>query len=499
MRERLRQTLEVLRSYPFQLKHISVLFVIMIAFQLVVSLLHKSSLDRFLTGTQTWYQQDSAERLANLTATSLELILETKGQEPLPNEQEAARLVQGLNIILSQQILNQNVKRVAILVTENGNIHAIDEGQALYTYMFVRREGIPHADASYARAIELYGRLEKQTSGREEIYSFVEGHEMFHVFVPFVLRGELVGVLYMENTPDFSAITESVTSNYDETAVTFSSLILLGLLAMFYISSYTVKARNAALQMLFEKDKERLAEQINHQKELLFTKRIYHTHHKAEKVMGFIKEDLRAISQDNIEEVKARVTKYSNFVARVIYDMKWYDPPVQAIRGTLFRTDLNALLRFLVSNVFQRVSAGSDQVRFQLDLDESVPPVPINEFVAWEVVEPVIQNCLEHAQARPLIVSIRTRCDGGVTRVEISDNGVGIVPELLEAGPDGVKRIFHENVSTKSASNEHSGYGCYIAYEIATERCGWSCDVDNLPEGGSRFTFTIPRSSEARV
>jgi signal transduction histidine kinase len=260
-----------------------------------------------------------------------------------------------------------------------------------------------------------------------------------------------------------------------------------------------VKARNAALQMLFEKDKERLAEQINHQKELLFTKRIYHTHHKAEKVMGFIKEDLRAISQENIEEVKARVMKYSNFVARVIYDMKWYDPPVQAIRGTLFRTDLNALLRFLVSNVFQRVSSGSDQVRFQLDLDESVPPVPVNEFVAWEVVEPVIQNCLEHAQARPLIVSIRTRCDGDATRVEISDNGVGIVPELLEAGSDGIKRIFHENVSTKSVSNDHSGYGCYIAYEIATERCGWSCDVENLPPGGSRFTFTIPRSSEAHV
>ena len=36
-----------------------------------------------------------------------------------------------------------------------------------------------------------------------------------------------------------------------------------------------------------------LTKQITYEKELIFTKRIYHTHHKAEKIMGFIKEDLR--------------------------------------------------------------------------------------------------------------------------------------------------------------------------------------------------------------
>lgn len=498
MREKLRNLLDPIRSYPFQLKHLTVLFLVIIVFQLVVSLLHKTSLNRFLTGTQTWYQQDSAERLANLTATSLELLLESQERGQPADDREVNRLVQGLNIILSQQILNQNVRRLAILVEENGNVHAIDEGHALYAHLFDRRRGVPHADSMYGHAIEMYDRIGKQIADKEEIHSLVEGRQTFHVFVPFVLRGELVGVLYMENTTDFSSITRTISSSYDETAITFTSLILLGLLAMFYISSYTVKARNTAHQLLFEKEKERLAEQINHQKEMLFTKRIYHTHHKAEKVMGFIKEDLRTLSKDNMDEIRMRVGKYSNFIARVIYDMKWYDPPVQTIRGTLFSTNLNEVIRFLVKNVFQRVSAESDQMRFVLDLDESIPEVPVNEFVVWEAIEPIIQNCLDHGKSRPLIVTIRTRNDGRATRVEISDNGLGIQPDLLLAGENGMKAIFHEHVSTKTLSNQHSGYGCYIAYEIATERCGWTCDVENPPGGGSRFVFIIPHGGNGK-
>ena len=192
---------------------------------------------------------------------------------------------------------------------------------------------------------------------------------------------------------------------------------------MFYISSYTLKQRNDAQQMLFQIEKEHLAEQIHYEKELLFTKRIYHTHHKAEKIMGFIKEDLRSLSAGNIEAVKHRVMKYSNFIARVIYDMKWFDPPIQTIRSSLFHTDLNEVIRFLVCNVFQRVTNGPGEVKFDLRLEETVPPVPVNEFVVWEAVEPVIQNCLEHAGVQELVVTIKSgyepaagsRSDFGVT------------------------------------------------------------------------------------
>jgi signal transduction histidine kinase len=497
MRKRILRFLDPLKSYPFQLKHLSVLFFVIIMFQVIVSVLHKASLEKFLLNTQTWYQQDSAERLANLTATSLELLLETKGREPVIDERDVTRLVQGLNIILSQQILNQNVKEVCILIPEGGRMRAIDEGQALYAHMSANSSQVPHADSLHRVAIRMYEQIRGELTKKEEIHTIVEDKQTFHVFVPFVLRGEFVGVLYMQNSPDFGFISRGITSSYDETAVTFFALILFGLLAMFYISSYTVKARNEAQQSLFRQEKERLGEHINHQKELMFTRRIYHTHHKAEKVMGFIKEDLRSMTNENIEETKNRVTKYANFVARVIYDMKWYDPPVQTIRSPLFKTDVNQVLRFLIDHVFGRVTASPRQAEFVLDFDNNVPSVPVNEFVMWEVFEPIIQNCIEHSSVPTVVIGIRTRYDDALRTsiVSISDNGLGVPAELLEMNEQGIKRIFLESVSSKTISNQHSGYGCYIAHEIATQRCGWKCHVDNLPTGGCIFTFIIPHQA----
>ena len=483
-----------LKTYQFQLKHITVLLAAILLFQIVVSYLHKASLDKFLVNTQEWYQQDSAERLANLTTTSLELLLETRALERTMEEREIRKLVQGLDIILSQQILSQNVKEICILVRIDTAIVAIDDGRVIYGYMFEDLDRLPPPSARHTEAIAMYRQIAAQMRNKEQIRTLVEGKQTFHVFVPFVPRGEFVGALYMRTAPDFSFITREITTSYDQTAVTFSALILFGLLAMFYISSYTLGARNDAQRLLFEREKEHLSEQINHEKEMLFTKRIYHTHHKAEKIMGFIKEDLRVLGTNNIEEIKTRVMTYSNFIARVIYDMKWYDPPVHTYRGPLFRSDLNQLLRFLVLNVFQRVSGTLGGARFVLELDERLPVVPVNEFVAWEAFEPIIQNSLEHAGVREITVTIRSAFDPatGDIVIRISDNGAGLGANLLERNRRGVKKVFQESASTKTVSNQHSGYGCYLAHEIATQRCGWQLDASNPPEGGACFTFTIP-------
>jgi signal transduction histidine kinase len=485
---------EGLKSHRLEIRHVTVLFIVLLIFQIIVSLLHKASLQKSLVHTQEWYQQDSAERLANLTATSLELLLESKTQREKQNEAEIRRIVQGFNIVLSQQILSQSVQEICILIPRDSLVFAVDDGRVLYACVFENLKEVPRPATPHAAAIALYNGLRREIEAREQIRTIVEGKQTFHVFVPFVPRGEFVGVVYMKNTPDFSFITREMTSSYDETTLTFLALILFGLLAMFYLSSYTLKERDDAQKLLFEKEKQHLTEQINHQKEMLFTKRIYHTHHKAEKVMGFIKDDLRSLSEKNIEDTKARVMKYSNFIARVIYDMKWYDPPIQTIRSPLFRTDLNDVLRFLVQNVVLRVSTNHDRIEFVFDLDDHLPTVPVNEFVAWEAFEPVIQNCLDHGVARKLVVTVRTRFDPGAGKIQvmISDNGSGIDPALLEKGDRGVERIFQEHVTTRRPEDGHPGYGCYIAHEIATQRCGWELDAENLQAGGCRFTFSIP-------
>ncbi len=492
--KRITGLIEGIRNYQFEFRHLTILVAVLIVFQLVVSFVHRRAIQEFLTGTQRWYQQDSAERLANLTTMSLELLVESQAPRRDLSDNEARKIIQNFNIILSQQQLHQDVQELCLLIEQGDSVLAIDDGRVLYEFAFEQRTDLQTSPHAHATAVRLYRGLRSDMRATEQIRTVVENGQVFHTFVPFVPRGEYVGAMYVRNAPDFTFITRELIAGYNQTTATYLALILFGLIAMFYVSSYTLRERNKAQNLLFEEQKIHLAEQMRYEHELIFTKRIYHTHHKAEKIMGFIKEDLRNLTAETIEEVKHRVMRYSNFIARVIYDMKWYEPPLQTIRSPMFRTDVNEVLRFIVDNIFRRVVGGEHPLRFVFELDDRLPPLPLNEFVVWEVLEPIIQNSLDHAGPDNADVIIRTTFDPASRRgtISIGDRGGGIAPWLLERDEDGIRKIFKEQVTTKSPGpQQHSGYGCYLAYEIARQRCGWELDAENLPGGGCQFVFTF--------
>lgn len=482
-----------LTKYRFEFRHLTLLFGILIGFQILISLVQKTSLQNFLLKTQEWYQKDSAERMANLTATSLELLIETSKSNYGDEEECKRRIVRSVNIILGQQLLEQSVEDVYIIISDKGKNYAIKDGAALYSFLLDDFNMKPDEDAARDETLKLYAAVKDEIFGTEETKTVIKNGKTFQIFVPLMIRGEYAGALYMKNTPDFTFITNEIIAGYDETVVIYFSLIFLGLLAMYYISSYTVRERDEAQRMFFQEHEKFLKEQIVYEKESLFTKRIYHTHHKAEKVMGFIKEDLKDLSERNIDETKYRIKKYANFISRVIYDMKWYDPPIQTIRNPLFRTDLNEVIRFLTQNIFLRVSNIKKVYTINLKLNDNVPRVSINEFVIWEILEPLIQNSIDHAEVENLLITIETKRDEDKKKTEIiiADNGVGIKPEFLEKDEYGTQKLFLENSSSKSFESRNRGYGCFIAYKIAKERCGWDLGAENIPEGGCRFIITI--------
>ena len=481
-----------IKEYHFEFKHVTVLFIILFGFQLIISFINKAAVKSFLNTTQECYQKDSAEEIANLTATSLELVLESIDPSNGISDKQKSKVIQSFDIIFSQQQLKHNVEELYVLVRHGNEIYAIDDGRSFYNYILSYSKMNTQNDPKKMAVIDMYKKIEKELSSKEQIKSILTNTKTFNIFVPFVLRGEYIGAVYMKNTPDFSFISNQVISNYDETSIIYLSLILLGLLAMYFISSYTVKERDATQKMLFDEHEFNLKKQINYEKELTFTKRIYHTHHKAEKIMGFIKEDLRVLSPDNINEIKYRVSKYSNFVSRVIYDMKWYDPPIQTIRNQIFRTNLNEVIRFIVENIFSRITSKSNAYEIKLETDPDLPSVPVNEFVVWEIIEPLIQNSIDHSGEKGIIIGCKTKFDKERKKsfLIIEDNGKGIEPELLKENETGIKNIFIENTSTKKSGLPNSGYGCYIAYEIS-RRCGWDIDAENLSGSGCRFTITI--------
>jgi light-regulated signal transduction histidine kinase (bacteriophytochrome) len=174
--------------------------------------------------------------------------------------------------------------------------------------------------------------------------------------------------------------------------------------------------------------------------------------------------------------------------------MKWYDPPIQTLRGPMFRTNINEVIQFIIENIFQRVADNQPSVQFVLELDPQLPAVAINEYVIWEVFEPIIQNSIDHSGVDKKIIRITTRYEASTNKstIRISDNGIGIREDLLLTNEAGMKRIFLEHTSSSNLKmRDHSGYGCYIAHELATQRFGWKMDVENLPEGGCQFFVTI--------
>ncbi|MCA2005230.1 MAG: histidine kinase, partial [Ignavibacterium sp.] len=428
MAEDRKKIFEKIKEYHFEFKHVTVLFLILFIFQLVISFINKASIKDFLTTTQEWYQKESAEEIANLTATSLELVIESISKSDRQDAEQRNKIIQSFEIIFSQQQLSHNINNLSLLVRKKDKIIKIEDGKSLYNLLIEKDFNATELDSKEDEITKLYSSVEDSLKRTEQITSIITDRKTFHTFVPFVIKGEYLGAVYLRNTPDFSSISNRVISNYDETSVIYLSLILLGLLAMYFISSYTVKERDAAQKMLFEEHEENLKKQINYEKELIFTKRIYHTHHKAEKIMGFIKEDLRTLSDKNIDEIKFRVSKYSNFISRVIYDMKWFDPPVQTIRNSMFRTDLNEVIRFIIDNIFLRISSQSTAFKINFEPDNNLPIVNVNEFVIWEIIEPLIQNSIDHGGESNLVITDRTKYYPSENKsfIFIEDNGKGI-------------------------------------------------------------------------
>ncbi len=483
---------EKLKEYHFQVKHLTVIFVTLFAFQLIVSLVNKSSMRSVFRNAQEWYQKDSAEKTANLTTTSFELLLESVESRSQLSPDKAAKLIKAFDILFTQQTLQRNTEEMCILLKRKDKMYAIDDGKALFKLLFLDSANIASGGSTHANAIQLFNDLSGELTSDQQIISTVTGRRTFNTFVPLILRGEYVGAVYIKDTPDFSFVTSEIVSNYDQTSLIYLSLISLGLLSMFFISSYTLRERDETQKLLLVEHANNIKKQINHEKEVAFTKRIYHTHHKAEKIVGFIRGDLAMLSPSNIDQVKYRVGKYANFISRVIYDMKWYDPPVQTIRSPIFCTDINEVIRFIVNHIFLRSSKKSGTFEIIVEEGKNVPPVSINEFVIWEIIEPLVQNSIEHGNRPDLKISVGTRhnSETGISTISIRDNGKGILPDLLELDGSGIKKIFRESASTKEAPLQNVGYGCYIAYEMA-KRCGWSIDVANLPEGGCEFAIIV--------
>ena len=82
------------------------------------------------------YKKDSAEKIANLSTTTLELLLENNLNKER-SELNSEDIVEAFNIIFSQQMLQENINEICILISQDDQVYAIDDGHNLYSYFFL--------------------------------------------------------------------------------------------------------------------------------------------------------------------------------------------------------------------------------------------------------------------------------------------------------------------------------------------------------------------------
>jgi hypothetical protein len=495
-----------MRNIKFKLPIINfrlilLLIVMIIGAQLVLTYYSNNSFHSFLGNTQDWYKNISVKRIANLTSTSLELLVETQMAQKNIDPAQKNRIIKSFDIIFSQNIMEKNAEEICLFVNNKNTFVPVDDGQALYELVIENQPYKPDPSAkNYEHAEKLFETIQDELIRMEKVRIIVEDDKVFNVFIPFTPNGEFQGVLYMKIVPDLSSISHDFIGSYNNVSLVYVFLVTAGLLIIYVVFSLTLSAKESAQQLASQEHEKFIKEKIEREKENTFTRRIYHAYHKAEKIVGFINMDLEQIKKNNSDEVRERVQKYSNFIGRVIYDMKYYEPPVHSIINPIFRTDLNEVCRFVIENLFLRIWKSSGMFEFRQDYASDIPVIHVNEYIIWEIIEPIIQNSIAHNSERKIMIVLTTSFvrEENAILLSIADNGKGIAPELLERDENGIQKLFLENVSTRQSVERQFGYGCYIAYSLAEKYCGWKVSARNRDAGGCEYILKIAINQDGR-
>jgi len=185
-------------------------------------------------------------------------------------------------------------------------------------------------------------------------------------------------------------------------------------------------------------------------------------------------------AEDTREECAAIVTD-------IIQDARRAGDVIRKVRGIVKRTDaqfepvgMNALIAEVVDLLHD--SLHMNRVSVLLHTQPDLPEIRGDRVRVQQVLVNLITNAMDAMRdkaVKTLTIRSSTEPSGGVS-VSVSDSGTGIAPEVKD-------EIFSPFVTTKK---DGLGMGLRICRSIVEEH-GGSIQVENNPDGGATFTFTL--------
>ena len=204
--------------------------------------------------------------------------------------------------------------------------------------------------------------------------------------------------------------------------------------------------------------------------------------------------DLRDISED-LEENLNKIQEHGERAISIIRGILLHS---RGKAGEMLPTDVAQLVHEYVwlSYHAMRANDKSFNITIQENIQENMPKVMVIPQDLSRAVLNVMNNACytvkeragqEGADYKPTIevkVAMDHNGSEGQLRIDITDNGMGMTPEIKE-------KIF-ENFFTTKPAGQGTGLGMSITYEIITKNHNGQLLVESEPKVGTTFTFIIP-------
>lgn len=142
----------------------------------------------------------------------------------------------------------------------------------------------------------------------------------------------------------------------------------------------------------------------------------------------------------------------------------------------------------IVANAIEttRVLARKYGIEVVTELDEDLPPVPVDEVKIRQVVVNLLVNGVKFSP-RGSTVTVRTRVDGRFLRVDVNDVGPGIAP----ATALHIFELFGQGAGADGEGRNGLGLGLHLVKRL-TELHGGHVGVQSRPGEGSTFWIKLP-------
>ncbi|HEX5417196.1 MAG TPA: ATP-binding protein [Chloroflexota bacterium] len=146
----------------------------------------------------------------------------------------------------------------------------------------------------------------------------------------------------------------------------------------------------------------------------------------------------------------------------------------------------------LVDDVLGRLRPMTAHHRVVVDVGEDLPPVPLDYMAIDQVLSNLIENAVKYAP-RDTEIRVSARLDAGEVQLSVVDRGPGIASAALA-------RVFEPFFRASGNGPRPQGTGLGLAVvKGLVEAHGGRAWAENRPDGGARFTFTLPLTRAPRL